>query len=191
MSGKKTLKKSNARGRSSRSSSRSSSSRSSNIRRKLLTGITKGMIVGNAPEKKLQWGNVEGLTEENVAKVGFNAALKKHLRITAKKTHRYPNWIEMIDENAKRGINLEDSLRRLRRNLSPKNKHSTHKNIQHHMTKGQKAQFYKEKAQREAEKEKIQYAEWKKYNPGKNMSEFLSLRAIRKFLDKVESKNNA
>lgn len=149
------------------------------------------MIVGNAPEKKLQWGNVEGLTEENVAKVGFNAALKKHLRITAKKTHRYPNWIEMIEENSKRGINLEDSLRRLRHNLSPKNKHSTHKNIQHHMTKGQKAQFYKEKAQREAEKEKIQYAAWKKYNPGKNMSEFLSLRAIRKFLDKVESKNNA
>jgi hypothetical protein len=188
MSGRKTLKKSTSRSNSNRSSNnRSSNNRS--IRRKLLTGITKGMIIGNAPEKSLKWGNVEGLTEENVAKVGFNAALKKHLRITAKKTHRYPNWIEMIEENAKKGINLEDSLRRLRHNLSPKNKYTTHKNIQHHMTKGQKAQFYKEKAQREAEKEKIQFAEWKKYNPGKNMSEFLSLRAIRRFLDKVEAKN--
>jgi hypothetical protein len=145
------------------------------------------MIQGNV--EGLKWGNVEGLTEENVAKLGFNAALKKHKRMTAKKMHRYPDWIEKINENAKKGITLEESIRRLRLDLSPEEKFVSHKNVPHHMTKGQKAQFYKEKAQRESDKEKKQFAEWKKFNPDKNMTEFLSLRAIRKFLDKVEQKD--
>ena len=173
MSGRKTVKRSSG---SSRSSSRS---RSNPIRSKLVAGITKEMILHNTP-----WGNIEGLTEENVAKYGFQEALKRHKRMTAKKMHRYPNWYQMIENNRP-----EESLRRLRLELSPKEGYDSHKNAAHHMTKGEKAKFYKEKGQREGEKEKLQFAKWKKYNPEGTFSEFISLRAIRKFLDKAEKGN--
>ena len=171
MSGRKTLK------RSSRSRSRSRN----NIRSKLVAGITKGMIVENPA-----WGNIEGLTEENVNKYGFQEALKRHKRMTAKKMHRYPNWFQMIDKNRP-----EESIRRLRLELSPQETYASHKNASHHMTKGEKAKFYKEKGQREGEKEKRQFAKWKKYNPEGTFNEFTSLRAIRKFLDKAEAEEKA
>ena len=179
-----------------RTKSRSQSkSRSRNgIRSKVVTGITKGMILGNT--RGLKWGNIEGLTEENVEKYGFNVALKRHMNATAKglgkttekKNHRYPDWAAQIKANMNKGMTLEDSIRRLRLEHSPNEKYASHKNLPTHLTKAQKRIFYKEKAEKETVKEKTQFVEWKKHNPAGTMEEFLSFRAIRKFLDKAEAK---
>ena len=167
---------------SGRKTMRSSSSRSRTMRSKFVTGITEGMIRGNT--HGIKWGDVEGLSEERVKKLGFNAALKEHKRMTALEG-RYPDWIKMIKANAEKSIPLNTTLRRLRANLSPEEKRLTsHKNVEGHMTKRQKRNFYKTKAVTEAQKEEKQFAEWKKHNPNRNISEFLSLRAIRKFLNK-------
>ena len=188
MSGRKTMKRSSSSSSSSsrRSRSRSRSRSRNNLRSKLLVGITKGIVQGNA--HGIKWGDVADLTEENVTKLGFEAAMKKQKRLTAKKMHRYPDWVERVEANIKKGMTPEESIRRVRLELSPNETLVSHKNANVHMTKAQKREFYKGKALREAAKEAQQFANWAKYNPEKNMSEFTSLRAIRKFLDKAEIK---
>jgi len=171
-----------------RSSSSSSGSRNNTLRAKLLVGITKGMVQGNT--HGIKWGDVADLTEENVAKLGFETALKKHKRLTAKKMHRYPDLVERIEANIKKGMTPDESIRRIRMEISPNETIASHKNAGVHMTKAQKREFYKEKAMREAAKEARQFANWAKYNPDRNISEFKTLRAIRKLLDKAEIKSS-
>jgi hypothetical protein len=119
--------------------------------------------------------------------MGFTKAMNRHKRMTAKKMHRYPNWFEQMEENSKKGLSLNESVRRLRQERSPTPMYRTHKNVPHHMTKAEKGKFYKEKAENETQKEKAQFLAWKRSNPDGKWEDFLSLRAVRKYLDKIEA----